>query len=300
MKRILCIYNTCGISGKDNTDYYISAIESILGQNFDGFHVVLSSCLNSEEQINKLKSHFGHYISYNIIHEKFTVDQTFNHTVYQCVDRFGPYQGYLFIDSGVKFPTTNILSELYKLLRTDEYGMVAAQSDDDTGFGTVSRVHTIDEDYIVPLGDSYNLHCQIFHHDILKKYKRVLVDIFESFCTESIFSFVNAAIKKKWIISSQALVHHEKSIDGASSGFVHGHDRLFRAKQTIFDILNTPEGWECGIGYESFRGIRSHNPDMFDKNGYAITSKLYIFIKNNFFLKPEQLDYTQIKHEFIS
>ena len=56
MKKYLIVYNICGISGKDNTDYYIEAIKTITEQTYKDYNLIVSSCLNTKEQINKVKS----------------------------------------------------------------------------------------------------------------------------------------------------------------------------------------------------------------------------------------------------
>ena len=52
--KILVVYNTCGFGRSENVEWYIDCINSILNQDFDGFHVVLSSCGNSIGVIKRL------------------------------------------------------------------------------------------------------------------------------------------------------------------------------------------------------------------------------------------------------
>ena len=58
MKKILAVYNTCGISGRENLEDYISSIELILDQDFDSFDLVISSCLNEKATIDSLLDKF--------------------------------------------------------------------------------------------------------------------------------------------------------------------------------------------------------------------------------------------------
>ena len=101
--KLLVVYNTCGFSGREPVDWYIDCIKNILAQDLEGTKVVLSSCGNSSETIKKLVSTFGRSISYNLIHDRITVNQSFNHTVAKCVERYGEFEGYLYIDSGINF-----------------------------------------------------------------------------------------------------------------------------------------------------------------------------------------------------
>src|SRR5687768_7374657 len=101
MKKMHVVFNTCGITKKENSAYYIKAIQSILDQDFDDFTVVMSSCLNSEETRSKVISEFGDKIKYNFIDYTLPVNVTFNHAVLQTVERFGEADCYTYIDSGV-------------------------------------------------------------------------------------------------------------------------------------------------------------------------------------------------------
>ena len=61
--KLLTVFNTCGIK-KDNTEWYIKSIESILAQDFTDQRVVLSSCMNSMQSFKDVYSHFRDKISY--------------------------------------------------------------------------------------------------------------------------------------------------------------------------------------------------------------------------------------------
>ena len=56
-RKILLVYNTCGIK-RDNTEWYKECISSFLEQDFEGIHVVISSCMNSMNCFKELYSHF--------------------------------------------------------------------------------------------------------------------------------------------------------------------------------------------------------------------------------------------------
>ena len=47
-RKILVVYNICGIS-REAPAWYIQCIQNLLDQEFDGFHIVVSSCMNSKE-----------------------------------------------------------------------------------------------------------------------------------------------------------------------------------------------------------------------------------------------------------
>ena len=58
MKKLLIVYNTCGISGRSNIEGYISSLNSILRQDIEDVEVVVSACMNSASDIAALKETF--------------------------------------------------------------------------------------------------------------------------------------------------------------------------------------------------------------------------------------------------
>jgi hypothetical protein len=67
----------------------------------------------------------------------------------------------------------------------------------------------------------------------------------------------------------------------------------FKTIKTILDKLNL-------INIDKYMGkpnYHKHNPDCFDENGYAKTDDLYHFIKENLFLKKDELNYETIPHK---
>ena len=111
MSKILVVYNTCGISGKENSSFYIDSLHSILNQEFDGFDVVMSSCLNSDKTRSNVFDIFKNKIKYNFINERHPVNVTFNHSIRKTIEKFGEYESYMYVDSGTTF-VPNLLREL--------------------------------------------------------------------------------------------------------------------------------------------------------------------------------------------
>ena len=202
--KLLVVYNTCGFSGREPVDWYIDCIKNILAQDLEGTKVVLSSCGNSSETIKKLVSTFGRSISYNLIHDRITVNQSFNHTVAKCVERYGEFEGYLYIDSGINFrQDRTVLSKAYDLFKEGAYGMVTVQASNDNGFPQWIGVDKFveGEHFLIPVGRACNLHTQIFSNSIFKAFdNKIIPDIFVAYCTESIFSFLAAAVSARWVI----------------------------------------------------------------------------------------------------
>jgi glycosyltransferase involved in cell wall biosynthesis len=304
--KVLVVYNICGISKKENYSYYLSALNSILYQKFDGFSVVISGCLTSEKVKKILFDNLGNRVSYNWIDERLPLSVTFNHTVQKCVNEFGAFESYLYVDSGVNFANNrNVISKMYDRMNSGPYAMVATQVDVDGGYDYWG-IYIKNEDYIVPVGKAVNLHCQLFSHEIFDKYnKKILPDIFANHTSESVYTFINAAIHKKWMIAHDLKLVHESNMDGASSGFllnssgVHHFkpDLLFKCPKTITQICS--EGQKYGFGYEEYLRVCVHHSAKFDLDGYAKDDNLYEFLKNNVYLSKESLDYDKIQHRFI-
>ena len=199
--KLLIVYNICGLADKDNSDWYIKCIDSILDQNNQDYHIIVSSCMNRDEDIQKLQKEFGKDISYNIVNEVLPVNVTFNHSVLNCVKHFGKFNGYLYVDSGVFFDKKDILTIAQDKYDPDVYSMVTLPTENDMGFEGWFGFESVPTDFVIPAGGACNLHVQIFSHDIYETFnERIWPDIFASYARESVFSFLNAAVHKMWVV----------------------------------------------------------------------------------------------------
>jgi hypothetical protein len=319
---LLLVYNTCGISGRENIFYYKNSITSFLNQTKKNIKIVVSSCLNSENTKNYLRDSFGDLINYCFIDEKLPVNVTFNKTAQECVKRFGPFSGYLYIDSGISLEhDLNAIEKLYSLHCSKEYAMTCSRTDSDSGAfvwfneSQFSNDESIqgslfkNDHLIIPIGKTLNLHCQIFDHSLYENFNQKLIpDIFASCCTESVFSYLCASVNKKFIAHKDVIAHHQTSMDGASSGFrpelvqfpAWCHTFIAPAPETIFKIVQDPEAVECGFGYEECNRILPHRPECYHPDGKSKDpERLKQFLKNNLYLTKEQLDYETIKCSFF-
>lgn len=312
MNKLLVVFNTCGIN-RENPFTYSNHIRTILSQNFKDFRLCVSSCLNSKSCTSFLLDQFGDSISYNFINDKLPISITFNDSVEQCINAFGEFENYLFIDSGIDFSVSkDVLQGLLDLHLSGPYAMTSARTDDDMGlndwFGTDMRGDSIflNGNLIIPVGRAVNLHVQIFSKELVNIYNRPLPDIFAGQCMESTFSFMCAALNKKWIVHKDIVLNHKTGMDGPSSGFspaawmMSGKprwDHLFCTTESILDIIK--RGYEYGMGYEEVQRIVLHDRSKYDSNGYALSNELKNYIKNNLYLKKDQFDYSNIKREFI-
>ena len=309
MSNFLLVYNTCGISNKENCDWYIQGLQSLLDQNFDNKHIVMSSCLNSQTDRQKIQQHFGSSISYSLIDNKVPVNITFNHTVQQCEEHIGRFDGHIYIDSGVIFDSPNIISEINNLYNNGKYGIVTIPTNSDTGFEHwFGKSFPFDDHFIMPIGKACNAHVNCFDRGVFDAYnQRIWPDIFASCCSESVYSFLAASINKKWIIHKDLCVPHHISVDGGSSGFPNTPLEWDREQRPVWDhvigtktmrqIIADPEAWNCGFGYEEVAQVFIHNPQCYENGLCSDPNRLLDFIKNNLFVSENI--YKELKYTFI-
>lgn len=332
MNKIAIILNTCGIGIQEKIDIYIANIENLLSQKLSDYKIVVSSCLNNEYAIQQLQQKFGTLISYNLIKEILPVQTTFNHSVRQMVKRFGEFEGYYYNSVGAFFEDNiNGLSDLYTRFKHGPYAIVATKVNVDSGIypGIVNdfperpnmcKSPIPEEDnifnpqwvnkynyhldsmgnFIVPLGKTMTMHAILFSNDFYINYEhRILPDIFVSWCSESPFTFMAAALKKNFIITP-VKCNHIRSVDGGCRGFdatVHRHDVIFRIPTSIQNLINP--GIPFGMGYAEDRHMFMHNPNEFDDNGFCKNDMLKTYINHYLFLPKKYLDYDKVSHTFI-
>jgi hypothetical protein len=162
---------------------------------------------------------------------------------------------------------------------------------------------------LVPLGRACNAHVFAYSKDFYSKFKgRLWPDIFAAYCTESVFSFMTAAIGKKWVIVADKVAYHAKGAigaDGASAGFDHVGSKgvpwnNLLAGLDMNRILSNPEAWNSGFGYEEVNKIFLHNSEAYDENGNCKEpERLLSFLNDNIFLPPSALEYHHIPNLMV-
>ena len=183
--RVLSVFNTCGISGRENVQHYVESIKGIVDQKFEGHQVALSSCRNSPQAIQYLREKLGDSITYNLIDDVVPVNVSFNHTVRKNVEHFGEFESYLYIDSGMTFfydsiLDQNVVSKLYSLHKEKNCAMTSGRVDRDSGIErwlgvdhpdemtkeNRDRYKKLDSHIKIPIGKTVNLHIQLFDNSI--------------------------------------------------------------------------------------------------------------------------------------
>jgi len=298
--------------------YYIDCLRSLLAQTArnswgNDYQIVVSGCAINEPSKNTMREYFGDTINLNFIDENYPLSVTFNHTVKKCVEHYGPFEGYLYIDSGISFwdPSQrwDAVELFYHKFKEHNDAVLAAFPSNDDG-GSWWGLAMTNEDLVLPIGKATNLHCQIFPEKWRATYNNILLDTFASNCQESMFSFLAAAIKTKYVLTKKVSVLHLTNLDGASFGSrkVNHTDRfpmsntfetggLFYRKQKTIDEMYK-EAREFGFGIEECKPYWLHDPGKFDANNFALDPRLLSYLQKEMFLDKEQLDYDQIRSQF--
>ena len=317
--KLLSVFNTCGISGRENASSYIASVKNILNQDFDDFRVLISSCKNNKQTQQALISEFGDSVSYNFINEPLPINVTFNHSCQKATETFGEIDTYLYIDSGIDFGSNkNVLKSLYDLHKSGPYAITAARTDTDSGtflwfnegesLGDESAQDNLFKDghLILPVGKAINAHCQIFDKDLYHAFEgRVWVDVFASECSESVLTFCAAAINKRFVVNKDIIVKHAVALDGASSGFkphkqpLPPWQHVFKSRRPMLEIINDPEALESGFGYEECQRILMHDETKYEKGLCKNPDRLRSFILKNMFASKNLFDYKKIFHKYI-
>ena len=310
--KILTIYNTCGINA-NRTDWYTKCLQSVIDQDYPDNKIVMSSCLNSEGCITAIKDKFQDLVDIVLFSDPYIVNTTCNRSIQLMVEKYGEFDAYLFLDSGVCFTDPQSISKAVESIKQNDYSMLTIQTDTDTGFMPFGfsqdspTAQITGEDFIIPLGHACNLHCQFFTNDIFKAFgNKIIPDVFAAYCTESTFPFLNASVGKKWGILKDVMAPHNKAVDGPSSSQPHisqSHgnpwNNLLYGRDAR-EFIDDPEAIQCGLGYEECGNVMNHNPEAYDKNDNALfPEELKSAILKYFFTNESDLDYNNIETSII-
>lgn len=295
--KVAVIYNICGIAQKNNLDFYVKSLDSIMDQYSGLFDIYISACQNNQDDLRFLKNRYG--IPIHHVHDKVTVNISFNKTVLDVQQlATHEYNWFMYLDSGISFPFQNLIGEMISYTKFKDYAMISSGTENDEG--TDWWLNDRSGPAIVPIGKSVNLHAQLFSRKLLKAYGKIIPDIFGGFRTESTFTFLCAAIKKQWLHLPHMICEYNKAVDGASIGFTDGlHKTWQHDKINIIDILNDKLARKHGLGYEECNNVMMHDPSQFDENHHCVNAELKNDIKRLFFMDQSVFDYGTMKKEII-
>lgn len=325
-KRCLLVYNIAGYKN-DNTMLYINFMNGIKEQfkTFSGeLKVIVSGNGLRPHTFPYLKKMFPEF-DYINIYDNLPVNITFNKAVLEGIKRYGKFDHYIYMTADSLMDRGDEIEGMTNnMLKDTNIGMYSAQIDIDSCYAYGLKLgggrHGIDDenaryemfkdgtDYIVPPGRACAAHINIYSSDFFEFYERCCPDIFKGYCTESIFSFVNAAIKKHWVISKDFIIKHYAGMDGGSCGqdaeenrskkpHTGGYDHPFYG-DTLLHIFENEYAKSIGLGYEECQNVVIHDPSQFDENYFCINDKLKEYIKENLYLQKHQFDYEKINFDY--
>ena len=315
--RILVIYNICGIKF-NNLEMWSNHLQDILNQEYSDFTVAVSGCVVSDEskaELEKLKDKHNNIV-FNWIEDKLPVNVTFNHTAQVCVDQLGEFDGYLYVASDVKFNSdTKVIEKLAYLHQNSNSAMTYALVDNDHGldgwyadvWGELDKMLETDH-FCINIGRTANMHVILFDKIIYNTFNNKIVpDIFATHCTETTYSYITAALNKKYVVHNKnVMLGHIGFADGHSVGFIDeiryndsiAWKHLFKSKTSAEERLLNDEAKASGFGYEAHRGLLAHDESMYDENENHIEpEKLLGFLKKAIYLSDEEFDYKTINYK---
>jgi hypothetical protein len=317
--KILAVYNICGIKF-DNLKMWKDHLQDILDQNYSNFIVAVSGCIvseNSKKELEKFKNQYSNIV-FNWIEDKLPVNVTFNHTAQICTDRFGLFDGYLYIASDVKFGADKeVLNKLAHLHINSNSAMTSALVDNDHGLDgiyadTWSELSTLlEKDHFrINIGRTANMHVFLFDREIYLNFNnKIIPDIFASHCTETTYSYIAASLSKNFVMHNKDIIlKHIGFADGHSVGFIEeiqyndsiAWKHLFRSKTSAEERLLNEEAKVCGFGYNEGRRILVHNEEMYDENeNHKDPQRLLNFLKTAIYLLEDEFNYKTINYKLV-
>ena len=214
--RILVIYNICGIKF-DNLEMWKNHLQDILNQEYPNLIVAVSGCIisnRSKVELEKLKEKYNN-ITFNWIEDKLPVNITFNHTAQTCTKQLGEFDGYLYIASDVKFgDDVKIIKKLTYLHQNSNSVMTYALVDNDHGldgwyadvWDELDKMLETDH-FCINIGRTANIHVILFDKIIYQTFNnKIIPDIFATHCTETTYSYIAAALNKKYVVHNKNII----------------------------------------------------------------------------------------------
>lgn len=308
--KILCIYSICGMSRRENVDYYCAAMDAILKQDAD-ITCVVSGCMTTDGAKTRLKERFGDQqlllrrpgrdpearpILWNWIDESLPLAITVNHSALTVERSHGPFDAFLFVAADVILQSPDTVKAMSEPIFNNGAVVVCPRVDNDHGYDHWRIEWQPGQNYVVPVGSTVNGHCFLWSRKWFDAYKRPWPDIFCNHCSESVMSHMAAAIRGRFVLTWEPLVHHHGSMDGPSFGW---RRQFFFAPRDMAKVYE--EGKALGFGFEELppeiatMTPRYHDPAAFDENGFARSDKLLPYLNRWLFLQPDEFHYSSVR-----
>lgn len=283
--------------------------------------VIVSGCMMKPYTMPKLKKQFPEF-DYIHVNDKLTVNVTFNNAVLKAVEKYGEFDMYAYQSADALLADGSFEGMSNTIINNPVIGLYSAQIDHDSCYAYGLKLgggrHVIDDeraryemfkdgtDYKVPVGRACAAHFNIYSNELFKFYGRCCPDIFASYCTESVFSFMVAAIKKQWWISKDHIIKHFPSLDSPSAGFKPTEKNRSKGfwdhalfEDSLINIFDNEYARSIGLGFEECQDVVIHDSSQFDENQFCKNEGLKTYIKENLYVSQDKFDYNKINCEFV-
>lgn len=318
-KDLLIVYNTFG--GTDDDTQYSNGLSSIfwhIDENnlHDNVRVIVSSVLNQNGCIDKLKEKFGPRLKFVRYDYRWPVQVSFNKSVLVAEKEFDEqYEGYFYISAGIILPKIkDLFTRIIQRNNTGDFGLIQLLVDKDNGFGMLrERFREWEEkkeqnDFLITVGDYCNFHLGILNRRMKEFYGVPLLDVYGICGMESGLTYTSYALRLKNIILSNSLCNHNPLSD---RNLPHGFFDENKTRpipcglnwgRTKEIFLNDIEGIEAGLG--NYPGpywglpevVLQHRKDKYDENFLSTDERLKYSIKRCYYTNKNELDYDNIQY----
>ena len=339
-KKLLIIYSVFGKSLfiKKQINECLENLRSLFWHidqnNLDNeVRVVVSANCSPDYLLNSIKKEFKNRITIFHYTARTTCQIAFNKTCMFAEEYFDEkYLGFCSMTSGVKFKKQkDLFPRAIAKLSTNEYGMIAFQADNDHNYNYLGYLDNYREnidfskDYQIPIGCLTIGHCQIFHKDLKEFYGKPWCDVFGRGNQESSYSYVCAALRKKYILMGDSEVHEESANDNQNTpyslldmqkypwpnkwyvGLMFGRtfEKTFLADK---EGIDAGLGWHCEKTKEIYieHGVMpleyliDPKHDKYDENYLSLDERLKYSVKRNYFSTIEEINYDKIKVDVVN
>lgn len=247
-------------------------LDVVLSNNMPKINVNPSEMNAHNFYVVNIYDHYPVYVTFNATIKYFNLHKSYDFYVYCAEDCIMTQESDLRI----------LIDEF-----TDDIGLVSALVDNDNSL-FYPHYNNFNQSTIVKLGESVNMHQFVFSKYFMQMYDFKYVDLLSAYATESLLTFLLAAISKKWLHCGKVLLNHNRS--GNQKGFI-GHQSLC---PTGFESIFR-NGQKVGLGFECCQNWYPYDASLYDSNEECLyRESLYSYIKDNLFVKSDVVNYDNI------
>ena len=244
-----------------------------------------------------------------------TVHITFNLAI-QYFKAMNNFTYFIFCSDDCMMINNKDLSTLLSVFQhSTDIGQVTALVNRDNAAKWYPKYSGFEKDSLpvyVSLGEAVNIHLSIYSKFFMEKYDYKYIDVLTAWATESVGTFLHAAIGTRWAHCKSVQLKHPKNVKPIQKGY-SGYNtyKNFRSIESIFEGgVQLGLGFECWMNLPELHSTKENRKKMlkwdkykfchmFNKKVYSKTGecknkeKLYNYIKENLFLPKNIFDYDE-------